>query len=33
VIRAIQLGLRADVLRRYAQEWVVAIEDVSTPGA
>ncbi|HEX8913474.1 MAG TPA: DUF4291 domain-containing protein [Humisphaera sp.] len=26
--RAIQLGLRGDVLRRYATEWVVSIEDV-----
>jgi hypothetical protein len=27
--RAIQLGLRGDVLRRYATEWIVNIEDVS----
>jgi hypothetical protein len=27
--RAIQLGLRGDVLARYAREWVVGIEDVS----
>ena len=27
--RAIQLGLRGDVLRRYATEWVIGIEDVS----
>jgi hypothetical protein len=27
--RAIQLGLRGDVLARYAQEWIVAIEDIS----
>ena len=27
--RAIQLGLRGDVLRRYAREWVLDIEDVS----
>lgn len=27
--RAIQLGLRADVLARYAREWIVGIEDVS----
>jgi hypothetical protein len=27
--RAIQLGLRGDVLRRFATEWVVGIEDVS----
>lgn len=27
--RAIQLGLRGDVLRSYAREWIVAIEDVS----
>jgi hypothetical protein len=27
--RAIQLGLRGDVLARYAREWVVRIEDVS----
>jgi hypothetical protein len=28
--RAIQLGLRGEVLRRYATEWVVEIEDIST---
>src|SRR5207249_2657795 len=27
--RAIQLGLRGDVLARYAREWIVRIEDVS----
>ncbi len=27
--RAIQLGLRGDVLRNYAREWIVDIEDVS----
>jgi hypothetical protein len=27
--RAIQLGLRGDVLARYAREWVVRIEDIS----
>ena len=27
--RAVQLGLRGDVLRKYAKEWVVAIEDIS----
>jgi hypothetical protein len=27
--RAIQLGLAADVLRRYAKEWVLKIEDIS----
>ena len=27
--RAIQLGLRGDVLARYAKEWVVSIEDIS----
>lgn len=27
--RAIQLGLRGDVLARYAREWIVDIEDVS----
>jgi hypothetical protein len=27
--RAIQLGLRGEVLRRYAREWIVAIEDVT----
>jgi len=27
--RAIQLGLRAAVLRRYAREWIVEIEDIS----
>jgi hypothetical protein len=27
--RAIQLGLRGDVLRRYATDWIVSIEDVS----
>jgi hypothetical protein len=41
--RAIQLGLRGDVLTRYAREWIVRIEDISpfveqqrshaTPGA
>ena len=27
--RAIQLGLTGDVLRRYAQAWIVSIEDIS----
>ena len=27
--RAIQLGLRADVLAKYAREWIVSIEDIS----
>jgi hypothetical protein len=27
--RAIQLGLTGDVLRRYAQEWIVGIENIS----
>ena len=27
--RAIQLGLRGDVLRQYAREWIIAIEDIS----
>jgi hypothetical protein len=27
--RAIQLGLRGDVLARYAREWVLEIEDIS----
>jgi hypothetical protein len=27
--RAVQLGLRGDVLARYAREWIVAIEDVT----
>lgn len=27
--RAIQLGLRGDVLKQYAAEWIVAIEDIS----
>ncbi|MEK7779904.1 MAG: DUF4291 domain-containing protein [Verrucomicrobiota bacterium] len=27
--RAIQLGLAGDVLRSYAQDWIVAIEDIS----
>ena len=27
--RAIQLGLSGDVLRRYAQDWIVSIEDIS----
>jgi len=27
--RAIQLGLAGDVLRRYAQNWIVSIEDIS----
>lgn len=27
--RAIQLGLSGEVLRSYAQEWIVAIEDIS----
>jgi hypothetical protein len=27
--RAVQLGLRGEVLRRYAREWIVDIEDVS----
>lgn len=29
VRRAIQLGLAGDVLRSYAQEWIVSIEDIS----
>ncbi len=28
--RAIQLGLRGEMLRRYATEWIAAVEDVST---
>jgi len=28
--RAVQLGLRGDVLRRYAREWIVSIEDISS---
>lgn len=28
--RAIQLGLRGDILKKYAQEWIVRIEDIST---
>jgi hypothetical protein len=28
--RAIQLGLRGEALRRYAKEWLLAIEDLST---
>ena len=27
--RAIQLGLRGDVLRRYAREWLLEVEDIS----
>jgi Domain of unknown function (DUF4291) len=27
--RAIQLGLRGDVLKAYAQEWIIEIEDIS----
>ena len=27
--RAIQLGLRGDVLKKYSQEWIVRIEDIS----
>jgi hypothetical protein len=27
--RAIQLGLRGEVLRRYARDWIVSIEDIS----
>ncbi|MCA9071663.1 MAG: DUF4291 domain-containing protein [Planctomycetaceae bacterium] len=27
--RAIQLGLRGDVIARYAREWIVSIEDIS----
>ncbi len=27
--RAIQLGLRGDVLRQYAREWIIDIEDIS----
>lgn len=27
--RAIQLGLRGDILKKYAAEWIVAIEDIS----
>ena len=27
--RAIQLGLRGDVLSRYAREWIMGIEDIS----
>ena len=27
--RALQLGLRGDVLARYAREWIVRIEDIS----
>jgi hypothetical protein len=27
--RAIQLGLRGDMLARFAQEWIIAIEDIS----
>jgi hypothetical protein len=27
--RAIQLGLRGELLRRYGREWIVAVEDVS----
>ena len=27
--RAIQLGLRGDVLARYAREWLLGIEDIS----
>ncbi len=29
VRRAIQLGLRGDVLKTYAQEWIIDIEDIS----
>jgi hypothetical protein len=28
--RAIQLGLRDDVLARYAREWIIRIEDISS---
>ena len=28
--RAIQLGIRGEVLRRYAREWIVDIQDVSS---
>jgi hypothetical protein len=27
--RAIQLGLRGEMLRQYAQEWIISIEDIS----
>ncbi len=27
--RAIQLGLRGEAVRRYAQEWIISIEDIS----
>ena len=27
--RAIQLGMRGDILRRYGREWIIAIEDVT----
>ncbi|MDP9316405.1 MAG: DUF4291 domain-containing protein [Chloroflexota bacterium] len=27
--RAIQLGLRGDILRQYAQDWIIDIEDIS----
>ncbi len=27
--RAIQLGLRGEVLRQYAQQWIIDIEDIS----
>lgn len=27
--RAIQLGLRSDILKTYAQEWIIDIEDIS----
>ena len=28
--RAIQLGLRQEVLKKYAKEWIIEIEDIST---
>lgn len=28
-LRAIQLGLRGETLRRYAQEWIICVEDIS----
>jgi Domain of unknown function (DUF4291) len=28
--RAVQLGLRGDTLRRYAEEWILAVEDISS---
>ena len=27
--RALQLGLRGDVMARYAREWIVRVEDIS----